>query len=209
MPLSAWSPMSAVPPSPAKPTIVTSFRPSWSAAALRPEMDAPVASKAQSSIGMSRAVVGNGVPITVQQHAGTVMIVSFPRPLSAYLMTRVAPHPGHALCPERMSSSAGIDRRAISPTSLAALELDPRRLGTVPREEVEERLADRRDRDVPAAEPRDEIPEHRTLGQAVERARDLRERGARAPEGEGAVKHADSVDAGGELPELLGGERAE
>ncbi len=29
-------------------------------------------------------------------------------------MTRVAPQPGHALCPDRMSSSAGIVRRAMS-----------------------------------------------------------------------------------------------
>ena len=50
--------MSAVPPSPANPTIVTPFIPSASAAARKPEIDAPVASIGLSSIATCRAVVG-------------------------------------------------------------------------------------------------------------------------------------------------------
>src|SRR3972149_2367683 len=130
VPLRAWRPLSAVPPSPAKPTTVTSLIPRASAAARRPEIEAPVASNAQSSMGTSRAVVGNGVPITVQQHAGTVMIVFGPSPLRMYRMTRVAPHPGHAECPDRMYSSAGIVSLATPDHLQAPLEVGPLDLGT-------------------------------------------------------------------------------
>src|SRR3990172_4165315 len=132
IPLRAWRPMSAVPPSPAKPTIVTSLIPRASAAARSPDIEAPVASKAQSSIGTLRAVVGKGVPITVQQHAGTVTIAFGPRPFRRYRMTRVAPQPGQAAWPGRMNSSAGIVNLANANDLHLPLEANPLRLRPVP-----------------------------------------------------------------------------
>src|SRR3972149_4454444 len=107
--------MSTVPPSPAKPTTVASLTPILSRPARRPEIDAPVASKALSRNGTVTHVRGKGPDITAQQHAGTVMTALGPTPFRTYRIARVAPHPGHPTWPGSMYSSFWIVRRAIRP----------------------------------------------------------------------------------------------
>lgn len=76
-------------------------------------MNAPVASIGLSIMATPSAVVGYGVAMTVQQHAGTETTVRGPRPFSRRRIASAAPQPGHAECPENISSWAGMVSLAI------------------------------------------------------------------------------------------------
>src|SRR3990172_6193569 len=182
MPLSAWSPMSTVPPSPANPTTVTSGVPCSSSAARSPETVAPVVSNAQSIIGTFSAEPGKGPDMTAQQQAGIATIVRGPSPLRRYRIARVAAQPGQARWPGFIHSSRGI-------VSLAT-DVHLRRVRVLPKvhpfdlrtaflEQGPEHPLDCRRGHIPPADPGDEPLHPGTDGRVVQGAAHLRERGTR------------------------------
>src|SRR5487761_48658 len=209
MPLSAWSPMSAVPPSPANPRIVTSLRPSASAAARSPEIDAPVASIGLSMRATPRAVVGYGVAITVQQHAGIEAIVRGPSAFSRRRMESAAPQPGHAAWPGYISSWAGIVSLAMDHYLRFRFEIGPYGVGRRTFKETEEHATDRLRGDVAAPDPREERGDRRAVGAFVERGAELFGRRPGLPESVGAIDHADPPDRVGQGAAFPDGERPE
>jgi hypothetical protein len=104
----AWMPMSKVPPSPAHATTQISSIPLFRYAALIPAAVEAAVSKAQLKKGTSMIDRGKAPGMIVQQQAGTVRVVGFPKPFNASLMEREAPQPAQAKFPEVRSSSSGI-----------------------------------------------------------------------------------------------------
>ena len=100
-PESACRPMSAEPPSPAKPTSVTSSGAApWARRpASMPESTAAVAAKGVIIALLPKASCGKLKPVALMQPAGSAATAWGPSTLSAWRTARAPPQPGHALCP--------------------------------------------------------------------------------------------------------------
>src|SRR3972149_6602118 len=212
MPLSAWSPMSTVPPSPANPTTVTSGVPWASRAARSPEMVAPVVSNAQSIMGTLSADPGKGPDMTAQQQAGIATIVRGPSPLRRDLIASVAAQPGQARGPGLIHSSRGIVSLAtdVHLRRVCVLpKIHPFDLRTAFLEQGPKHPLDCRRGHIPPADPGDEPLHPGTDGRVVQGAAHLRERGTRRAVRERSIHNPDSGRVPCEFPKLFDGERPE
>ena len=98
-PDSAWMPMSAVPPSPAKPTTVQSsgFLPCARRPASMPVSTLAVAANGVIIALLAKLSCGKLKPTALMQPAGSAHTAFGPRTLSATRTANDPPHPAHAL----------------------------------------------------------------------------------------------------------------
>ena len=109
-PESACRPMSAVPPSPAKPTTVQS---SGLMLCARKPASMPVSTLAVAAKGVIIALLANEScgklnPTALMQPAGSAATAFGPSTLSAARTASEPPHPAQALCPKKNSSSGRV-----------------------------------------------------------------------------------------------------
>src|SRR5512136_1828807 len=98
--------MSAVPPSPAHTTTLTSSMPRTLRAARTPEATAAAEANATFITGILKVVLGYAPWMIAEQLAGMTRIVLLPKILRVNLRLRAAPQPMHDVVP-RMYSSLG------------------------------------------------------------------------------------------------------
>ena len=103
-PDSAWMPMSAVPPSPAKPTTVKPFSPFRFMPAATPVMRLAVPANVEIIALQPNASCGKLKPTADMQPAGRIAMARSPSTLSAMRTASEPPHPAHALWPKNGSS---------------------------------------------------------------------------------------------------------
>ena len=99
-----WSPISKVPPSPAKARTVVSSSPLIFRAQAMPAAVGAAISKAEWKQGTVRVLFGEAALITPTQEGMMTTMVFSPRTFKTNRMVAATPQPGQAICPGRMVS---------------------------------------------------------------------------------------------------------